>query len=368
MVKCQNIIPLSVNYHLTRACNYKCKFCFHMAITSDVLPLVQSKRGIQMLYDAGMKKINFSGGEPFCIQRGSFVGDLVKFSKELGLATSIVSNGSLITDAWFQSYSKYLDILAISCDSFDDECNRNAGRTNGADNRSQLYHIRRVRDLCYQYNVIFKINSVIHSLNYNENMREAIDELQPVRWKVFQCLLIEGESFGKDALRDAGPMVITDKQFEQFCATHRHLKCFVPESNSFMRNSYLILDERTRFLDCRYGRKDPSPSILDVGVEAALNRSGFDEKIGKGIQKWTDKQSKQTFLISPELILTESQSSNNEKTTVTVRMLPTENGLVNVWLRNAEAGGRIGSQLAGVQNTSDLYEKYFKDDQAMAIT
>ncbi|CAF1635724.1 unnamed protein product [Didymodactylos carnosus] len=95
MVKYQNIIPLSVNYHLTRACNYKCKFCFHMAITSDVLPLVQSKRGIKMLYDAGMKKINFSGGEPFCIQRGNFVGDLVKFSKELGLATSIVSNGSL---------------------------------------------------------------------------------------------------------------------------------------------------------------------------------------------------------------------------------------------------------------------------------
>ncbi|CAF1372093.1 unnamed protein product [Didymodactylos carnosus] len=121
-------------------------------------------------------------------------------------------------------------------------------------------------------------------------MREAIDELQPVRWKVFQCLLIEGENFGKDALRDARPMVITDKQFEQFCATHRHLKCFVPESNSFMRNSYLILDERMRFLDCRYGRKDPSPSILDVGVEAALNRSGFDEKMffeRGGKYEWT---------------------------------------------------------------------------------
>ncbi|CAF1223204.1 unnamed protein product [Didymodactylos carnosus] len=41
-------------------------------------------------------------------------------------------------------------------------------------------------------------------------------------------------------------------------------------------------------------------------------------KISKGVQKWTDKQSKQTFLISPELILTEPQSSNNEKTTVSL--------------------------------------------------
>lgn len=32
-----------------------------------------------------------------------------------------------------------------------------------------------------------------------------------------------------------------------------------------------------RFLDCREGRKDPSKSILDVGVEEAICFSGFDE-------------------------------------------------------------------------------------------
>lgn len=32
-----------------------------------------------------------------------------------------------------------------------------------------------------------------------------------------------------------------------------------------------------RFLDCREGRKDPSKSILDVGVEEAIQFSGFDE-------------------------------------------------------------------------------------------
>ena len=51
-----------------------------------------------------------------------------------------------------------------------------------------------------------------------------------------------------------------------------------PESNEMMRSSYLILDEYMRFLDCSKGGKDPSPSILDVGVQAALNMSGFDEK------------------------------------------------------------------------------------------
>jgi radical S-adenosyl methionine domain-containing protein 2 len=32
-----------------------------------------------------------------------------------------------------------------------------------------------------------------------------------------------------------------------------------------------------RFLDCTGGQKKPSPSILDVGVEAAIGQSGFDE-------------------------------------------------------------------------------------------
>ena len=46
-----------------------------------------------------------------------------------------------------------------------------------------------------------------------------------------------------------------------------------------MRNSYLILDECMQFLYCTKGRKDSSPSIFDVEVEAALDRSGFDENV-----------------------------------------------------------------------------------------
>ena len=285
-------IPLSVNYHLTRACNYRCKFCFHTALTNDRLPLDEAKRGIRLLQKSGTKKINFSGGEPFLIDQGRYVGELTRFAKEeCQMATSIVSNGSLIFEKWFELYSKYLDILAISCDSFDDECNRQAGRTNGKDAHSQISHVLRVRELCEKYQVIFKINSVIHRLNYQENMTEAIERLEPVRWKVFQCLLIDGENMGGErGLRDARDLTITDEQFENFCQSHRQLKCFVPESNLAMRNSYLILDERMRFLDCTQGRKDPSPSILDVGVEFALDRSGFDEAMffeRGGKYQWT---------------------------------------------------------------------------------
>ena len=46
-------VPESVNYHLTRQCNYKCGFCFHTAKTSYRLDLEDAKRGLKMLKDAG---------------------------------------------------------------------------------------------------------------------------------------------------------------------------------------------------------------------------------------------------------------------------------------------------------------------------
>lgn len=47
------ITPISVNYHFTRQCNYKCGFCFHTAKTSFVLPLAEAKRGLLLLKEAG---------------------------------------------------------------------------------------------------------------------------------------------------------------------------------------------------------------------------------------------------------------------------------------------------------------------------
>lgn len=47
------LTPLSVNYHFTRQCNYKCGFCFHTAKTSFLLPLEEAKRGLLMLKEAG---------------------------------------------------------------------------------------------------------------------------------------------------------------------------------------------------------------------------------------------------------------------------------------------------------------------------
>ncbi|KAL5006522.1 hypothetical protein ScPMuIL_015328 [Solemya velum] len=266
--------PLSVNFHLTRQCNYRCGFCFHTAITSFVLPVAEAMHGLSLLADSGMRKVNFSGGEPFLVDRGNYVGKLVQFCKEeLNLpSVTIVTNGSLVTEQWFQQYGEFLDILAVSWE---------------LGSRGQLEH---VRDWCKEYKVAFKLNTVVNAYNKSEDMTEKVHALAPCRWKVFQCLPVVGENIGAAARRNVKEFLVTTDEFDEFLDRHRRVKCLVPESNENMRNSYLILDEYMRFLNCTSGGKEPSRSILDVGVTPAMNRSGFDEKMffkRGGKYKWS---------------------------------------------------------------------------------
>jgi len=269
-------VPESVNYHFTRQCNYKCGFCFHTAKTSHLMPLDDAKRGLRLLKEAGMKKINFSGGEPFLPgHHGDYVGEMVKYCKQsLGVeSVSIVSNGSLVKEAWFQKYGEFLDILAISCDSFNSDTNRAIGRQHGS--RDHVESLRRVRQWCAQYKVAFKMNTVVNAYNKHEDLTQEIQQLNPCRWKVFQCLLIDGENAGEDAKRDAEKFQVTDEEFQTFIDRHSTIACLVRENTSEMRSSYLIVDEYMRFLDG--ATKQSSRSILDVGVAHAMDAANFDE-------------------------------------------------------------------------------------------
>ena len=164
-------VPKSVNWHYTRVCNYQCKFCFHTAKTSFFLPstsegLQESKQCLARLRDAGMQKLNFSGGEPFL--RAKALGNLVRYCKEeLHLeSVSIVSNGSMIKREWMEKYGKYLDILAVSCDSFVEETNVHIGRGKG----EHLDQLENIHKWCDEFTVLFKINSVINKHNVNEDI------------------------------------------------------------------------------------------------------------------------------------------------------------------------------------------------------
>lgn len=180
-------IPISVHYFPSRLCNKQCGFCYHTATNSYMAPLSDATRGLLKLQQAGMKKLNLAGGEPFL--HPEFIGEICRFVKqELGLeSVSIVSNGTLIKEDWLVRYGKYLDILAISCDSFDEATNIKIGRGNG----NNVAELRNIQEWCVKYGIKFKLNTVVCRYNFREDMTDLVAELKPFRWKVFQVLKVQ---------------------------------------------------------------------------------------------------------------------------------------------------------------------------------
>ncbi|KAK0626073.1 hypothetical protein B0T14DRAFT_543083 [Immersiella caudata] len=274
----RNQIPISINYHFTRRCNYTCGFCFHTASTSHMETPSRAKDALRLLAQAGMKKLNFAGGEPFLYPK--FLGELIDFCKQdLHLeSVSVVTNGSLIKESFLRKHGKNLDILAVSCDSFNEATNVRIGRGTG-DQVKKLYQIA---EWCAKYGILFKVNTVVNRLNHTEDMNVHLSELKPFRWKCFQVLIVEGENDTKQTLRNGHDFIISDEEFAQFC-----------EAQGLMAKSYLILDEYLRFLD-RTG-KQPSGSVLEVGVKKALESVFWDEDAfleRGGLYDWVKPESK----------------------------------------------------------------------------
>ena len=70
----------------------------------------------------------------------------------------------------------------MSCDSFNEEKNRQIGRHQSG--KGNLKCLQNIRDWCRKYHVAFKINTVVNVYNVGEDMNDNIRELAPVRWKV----------------------------------------------------------------------------------------------------------------------------------------------------------------------------------------
>ena len=86
----------TVNFHLLKSCNLKCKFCyahFRQIAKENLLPVEKAYTLLRQLKDAGCMKMNFAGGEPFLHPH---IGELIKYSYNLGLKTSIITNSTLL--------------------------------------------------------------------------------------------------------------------------------------------------------------------------------------------------------------------------------------------------------------------------------
>jgi MoaA/NifB/PqqE/SkfB family radical SAM enzyme len=86
--------PLNVGFQITRRCNLKCIYCSESAYLPE-LKLSQIVKALKNLRNAGVLKINLTGGE--ALLRRDFK-EIVERAKDLGFYVAIDSNATLVTD------------------------------------------------------------------------------------------------------------------------------------------------------------------------------------------------------------------------------------------------------------------------------
>ncbi len=271
-------LPRSVNLHFWRPCNMRCGFCFATyEDTRELLPRGHLERDhllrlIDTLAEHGAEKLTFVGGEPTLCP---WLDELLARAKDVGLVTMIVSNGSRLREPGYMERNlQRLDWLTLSVDSLDHACNLAAGRRlNGQTLSSQeLLDIgARARALGMR----LKLNTVVHRLNADEDLRAFVRELGPRRWKLFQVLPVNGQNHERFA-----EFEIEKARFDAFVDRHRELAAhgieIVGEANEHMRGSYAMIDPAGRFYDSATGQHRYSDPILEVGVERAWSQVLFD--------------------------------------------------------------------------------------------
>ena len=208
----------SVNFHLWAPCNMRCGFCFapFHDVRREILPKghmgeQDCLRVTEALAEAGFAKINFAGGEPTLCP---WLPGPISRVKALCMSTSVVTNGSRLTESWLDSVSSSLDWVALSIDAIAPAILERIGRAApGGPMEEDDY--ARIVGMVKASGIRAKINTVVCQENWQDDMSAFILRARPERWKVLQVLPVEGQNDGA-----VNRFLIDQHQFAAYLTRH----------------------------------------------------------------------------------------------------------------------------------------------------
>lgn len=280
----KSIIPNTVNLHTLIPCNYSCGFCYagFSASSRGRIPQFELYEIIRQIADAPVpeglsrRKVTFAGGEPLLCPTA--IEDIA-FAKNCGLVTSLVTNGSLLTEDKLERLAGCLDWLVVSIDSLNHQRNLNIGRSSKGKTLSEEDYfkiLKKARIL----GMSTKVNTVVNRVNIAEDFVAFMRKSGPERWKVLQACRIDCENSA-----DFSAWAVSTDEFEAFKQRHSELEKegieVVFESDFMIYGSYAMVAPNGCFFDNSTGNYHYSRPIIEVGIEAAFNEMCFSWKTFK---------------------------------------------------------------------------------------
>ena len=145
---------LKLNYHITEACNFHCRFCFAKYKHKKLCPALQLQ-AVSKIAECGLfDSINFAGGEPLLAPN---ICELIEYAKSKKLSVSLITNGFLLSDKMIESIVPNLDMIGISVHSLNDKIKIKIG---SCTNKQKVLTNERLIQICkkiHELNPICKI-------------------------------------------------------------------------------------------------------------------------------------------------------------------------------------------------------------------
>ena len=220
------MITRKMCWWITEKCNENCVYCFRSLSSINHFTLQEHMQILEHIIDLGTEQITWSGGEALLIPHAT---ELIRYAKSRGIYNKITTNGKLLTPEKIEELKPYVDLVALSIDSLNDETNKALGR--GIEHRSTV--LARIRHLM-QEGIQVDVNTVVMRPNiWDLDEMGSFFRENPIsgKWKLMTFFPVR-----ERALANKQQLEISDELF--LSEVHR-----IMEKYSDVRIMYMMNDQ-----------------------------------------------------------------------------------------------------------------------------
>lgn len=201
---------LKVNLHICEHCNYHYLHCFAKFGCTKILDAENWKKIADNIISSGsVREINIAGGEPLLHPQ---MIDIVDYIRSYGVAVSLVTNGSFITEEWIKQNGKKFKTIGFSIDTLNPALQRSAGRCtyDGKVISAESFgeKINMLREVNPEIKI--KVNTVVSAVNRFDNIAETVKKWQVNRWKLLKMQIFD------DGIHCNSEIDITHKEYDNY--------------------------------------------------------------------------------------------------------------------------------------------------------
>lgn len=273
--------PNIINYHITDACNYTCRYCFADFRMND-LPLADAKKVIDSIdtyfRENGIEngRINIAGGEPLMYRH---LDAIIDYISEKSIKVSIITNGSRLTEERIAAWSGKVSMIGISVDAITPEADYHIGRCDSCKRTNSLEHLTKIASAIHEAGIKLKINTVVSKANLGEDMLSVYKALKPDRLKLIYIHVVRNVNEWPETME----LIPSIGEYNEFVEKNRYEEnCeLVLEKPLDMQNSYFMINPHGEvYINCfglekKYGNSIYEP-LSEIFSRLPFDKSKFD--------------------------------------------------------------------------------------------